>query len=190
MKKKTEVYVEKPKRKSDWVGRFVRIEFPMQNDNGVCFHAGKVMQVIKYRGTLTLEAIANCRNCESLHHAQLTDVDEWDVILEPENYKPKPQITSFQDLQTEIGKWSQKEFGGKERVEQCIKHLKKEVIELEERPTSLEEIVDCQMLILEIARHNGYSAERVLRGAARKLEVVKKRKYALNEEGLFEHIRE
>lgn len=190
MKKKTENSNGKPKLKREWVRRYVKLLRQLETNGEVIFPAGEIMKVVRNHQGLTLKGLHFCSLCAKAHRETIAGISENSVEMMPEDFQPDNKIFDFQSLQDEIGKWSTKEFKGRERVEQCIQHLKKEVVELEERPRALEEIADCFMLLCEIARHSGFNMKWLLKASADKLEICKQRKYVLTEEGLYEHVRE
>ena len=71
-----------------------------------------------------------------------------------------------------------------------LKHLEKEIQELIETPTDLEEYVDCFALLMLAMRHEGVSLSDLYEGMEGKLITNKLRKWGkVNEDGFVEHIR-
>ena len=98
--------------------------------------------------------------------------------------KSKDLIT----LQREQGRWSDRTFPG-ETVQQKIQHLAKEVQELLAHPTSREEMADCQLLLLDIARLQNTDANLLVSAAFDKLEINKRRTWAMGPDGFYIHVK-
>lgn len=91
-------------------------------------------------------------------------------------------------LQTELGKWSDGQFGYNRKPHSSIEHLKKEVDELLEKPYSVEEYGDCLMLLLDAARRAGITGSALMEQAYKKLEINKKREWGKpDDKGIVEH---
>lgn len=58
--------------------------------------------------------------------------------------------------------WSQKTFGPGRRTKGIIAHIKKELIEIEQEPKSLEEWIDVVILTLDGAWRAGYSPKQIV----------------------------
>ncbi|MCP4897850.1 MAG: DUF550 domain-containing protein [bacterium] len=93
-------------------------------------------------------------------------------------------------LQNRQGEWAVETFGD-ERVPQIIKHLYREVEELDEAQTKgsiPEEAADCYLLLLAVAHHEGFSLNVE---AEKKLKVNRTRTWGEPDaEGVREHVRE
>ena len=76
-------------------------------------------------------------------------------------------------------KFSIKTFGplDSDRINSIIDHLKKELIEVENDPYSLEEWIDIIALALDGAHRAGYTPEEVIKCLEEKQEIVEQRKY-------------
>jgi len=120
-----------------------------------------------------------------------------------------------QDIQDEIKKWSDENFGSHRTGKPIAHHLKKEIDELieaidsfhKDRPygkdkKTLEllrerrkrvtfELADCMMLLLDIASHEQITFKLLMITVQEKLEINKKRKWGEpDENGVVEHIPE
>lgn len=80
--------MSKPKRKRDWIGRYVRLLAKQKNGFGAIFEAGEVMYVDRNHGGLHLSAVIRCQHCARRHHYSITRVPETDVELLPVDYQP------------------------------------------------------------------------------------------------------
>jgi hypothetical protein len=69
------------KRKSDWVGRKVRLRRQVETRGGTIFPAGEVMVVDRNYGGLHLTAVQACPNCSLMFRHQVKGVSEHDVDL-------------------------------------------------------------------------------------------------------------
>ncbi len=99
-------------------------------------------------------------------------------------------MMTLQKLQTEVGAWSDQTFKA-QTPESKIRHLKREVEELLNEPRSREELADCLILIIDIARLTGTDAQTLLYCAFEKLEICKNRKWnAPDHEGVCSHVKE
>jgi len=101
-----------------------------------------------------------------------------------------PTLKRFWNLQAE---WSRKIFGSDEErgPEGPLKHLAKEVQEVLDNKTDLEEYVDCQFLIFDAARRAGFTFEEFVLGCFAKLEKNKKRAWPKpTSDQPVEHVRE
>ncbi len=95
-----------------------------------------------------------------------------------------------EQLQFDIGVWSDKQFGAGRSPKGAIAHLKKEVLELAESPCDVTEAADCLMLLLDANRMAGRSAYILLHACFDKLEVNKLREWGKpDENGVIEHIK-
>jgi NTP pyrophosphatase (non-canonical NTP hydrolase) len=104
-------------------------------------------------------------------------------------------MNRLQQLMDEIVEWSSKTFGarsGQTTLGVC-NHLAKEVGELYDGLTANdyeEEFADCFMLLLELAKFSGISAEKLVDLTYQKLEVNKNRKWGnILPDGSIEHIK-
>jgi len=99
--------------------------------------------------------------------------------------------SKIQRLQDDLAEWSDTAFGVGRSPSAPIAHLCKEVIELAESPCDVTEAADCLMLLLDINRMAGRTADILLEACFDKLEVNKGREWGEPDEyGVVEHIRE
>jgi hypothetical protein len=75
--------------KRDWVDRHVRLKRQIENKGGTIFKEGEVMRVTRNFGGLHLEAVHGCDECRRKYRLQVKGISERDVVLLPENFKPK-----------------------------------------------------------------------------------------------------
>lgn len=108
------------------------------------------------------------------------------MISQPEFPKTADFFSIFRTLEREHGEWADATFPG-ETMEQKIKHLRSEVKELLAKPTDSDEIADCFLLVLNIARTAKVD---VLAAGRAKFEVCKKRKWAKQHDGTIHHVKE
>ncbi len=80
--------MKKPKLKRDWVGRFVRLKRAMQTNGGTFFEAGEILEVYENWGGLKLQTIKYCPECSRRFRHTIKSVNENDVELLPEDWKP------------------------------------------------------------------------------------------------------
>jgi NTP pyrophosphatase (non-canonical NTP hydrolase) len=104
-------------------------------------------------------------------------------------------MDKLQGLMNDIVEWSSKTFGsrsGQTNLGVC-NHLAKEVGELYDGlffGDYEEEFADCFMLLLELAKNSGLSAEKLIDLTYKKLEKNKNRKWGeINPDGSIEHIK-
>lgn len=81
--------MKKPKRKKDWVGRYVRLRYDKETNGGKTFEAGSIMRVTRNFGGLNLEAPETCPSCGLGDRHYIIGVSEHHVELLPEAYKPR-----------------------------------------------------------------------------------------------------
>lgn len=97
-------------------------------------------------------------------------------------------MKTFDQLQRDIGQWQRDTFRN-QSVFSKIKHLQREVIELEQKPTDRSELADCLILILAIAETTGVSNGTLLQAACEKMEINKLRKWGRPDaDGVQSHI--
>ena len=89
---------EQPKLKRDWLGRYVRVRYDMQNNGGYQFKAGTVMKVIKNHMGLDLVIPIDCPHCHSQRYRVISRVHEYDVELLPIDYVPVAAHDVLSDL--------------------------------------------------------------------------------------------
>lgn len=89
-------------------------------------------------------------------------------------------------FQTLVGKWARKTFP-KATKESWVKHLEKEVKELQDDHTP-EEAADCLILLLGYAHINNFD---LMEEAQKKMEINKRRKWGKpDSDGVVEHVRD
>lgn len=83
------------------------------------------------------------------------------------------------DFWREQALWSQETFGSDAERGPTgpLKHLAKEVAEVQKDPTDLMEFVDCLFLIFDSTRRAGFEFEQLRKAAWQKLEINKARKW-------------
>lgn len=90
--------------------------------------------------------------------------------------------------------FSERTYGPGERTEGVIDHIKKELEEVKQDPSDLEEWCDVVILALDGAWRVGYSPEQICSGLIAKLEKNKSRKWpdwrTADKNKSIEHIRE
>jgi len=89
--------------------------------------------------------------------------------------------------------WSSKTFGNGERSQGIVDHIRKELVEIEEKPNDLEEWIDVVILALDGAWREGYSPDQIANALQHKLTKNKSRKWpdwrAAEDGKAIEHIR-
>lgn len=78
----------RPKRKGDWVGRYVRLRHDLETKGGTLFQAGDVLVVTRSFGGLWLSAPVACPLCRQSYRRSIKQVPEADVELLPAGYVP------------------------------------------------------------------------------------------------------
>jgi hypothetical protein len=97
-------------------------------------------------------------------------------------------MKEFNDLQIEIGEWSDSVFGKRKDVTSLLNHLKEEIGELQKEPDDLMEYADCLMLLIDSARIRGFSVTELYCAMVRKLEINKTREWEPEDEnGIIRH---
>ena len=97
-------------------------------------------------------------------------------------------MPNFQQLFAAVREWQTKQFGNPGPLAK-IKHLAREVSELERDPQSAEEYADCLMLLIGAWAESGRSCEDFIRATEAKLAVNKTRKWGVpDEDGVAEHV--
>jgi hypothetical protein len=90
--------------------------------------------------------------------------------------------------------WSTRTFGPGHRTKGLIKHIKKELIEIEKDPTDIDEWIDVVILGLDGAWRAGFTAEEIATALLLKQLENEKRKWPdwrkASEDEAIEHIRE
>ena len=100
-------------------------------------------------------------------------------------------VKNFQPLQDSITAWADSVFGKDRKPESILQHLKKEIEELLEDPSSLEEYADVGILWLNAAKKAGYDVDDLYFAIVGKMWVNKCRKWGkMDENGVVEHLRE
>ncbi len=99
-------------------------------------------------------------------------------------------VKNFQPLQDSITAWADFVFGRDRKPEQILQHLKKEIEELIENPSSLEEYADIGILWLNAAKKAGYEVDDLYFAMISKMRINKARKWGkADENGVVEHLR-
>lgn len=92
---------------------------------------------------------------------------------------------AWDDFQEEVGEWADKTFA-KSSPETVIKHLKREVSELEASGKP-DEVADCILLLMHYAHKKGFS---IFEECVKKHEVNKRRKWGKpDKDGVVEHVK-
>lgn len=90
--------------------------------------------------------------------------------------------------------WSEKTFGPAPRVAGIIKHIKKELAEIEADPTAVKEWVDVIILALDGAWRSGHSSYEIMCALQDKQDENARRKWpdwrGKSEDEAIEHVRE
>ena len=98
------------------------------------------------------------------------------------------KLLKFQKIH---GIWSDKTFGSHRSPKASLCHLKKEVEEVIEALTDVEEYADCFILLLDAARLANIPFPEIFDTMKKKFEKNKNRRWAKpDENGVSEHIRE
>lgn len=93
---------------------------------------------------------------------------------------------TYEELFAEVADWADETFPGSQPAAK-VAHLRKEVEELEADPTNGEEMADCLMILVHLARGTGIDLKAELR---RKLAINRGRQWgAPDARGVVEHIR-
>lgn len=94
----------------------------------------------------------------------------------------------YQTLWNDLEQWSTATFGPRSPAGPAA-HLVEEAGELAADPGSAEELADCLLLILDVARLNGLTPQELLDHAAAKLEINKGREWEEpDERGVIRHV--
>jgi hypothetical protein len=97
-------------------------------------------------------------------------------------------LTGFSNFVEEKARWSRKTFGEEVTCEGLVAHIQKELKEVLDDPSDLEEWVDVIFLALDGASRSGHSGREVSLMILKKFSVLEKRKWE-NKGGHFEHER-
>lgn len=106
------------------------------------------------------------------------------------------EADKFQNLQNSIIEWSTATFGDRQKTAiPVLRHLEKEVGELieeiETQGNFKEELADCFMLLIEVAKTCGIETDELISLTYAKLKKNKKRKWGkMDERGVIEHVEE
>lgn len=85
----------KPKLKRDWIGRYVKLLYPMRTAGGTEFERGDIMRVTENRGGLNLDSAVQCPLCQRRARAYIKGVSENAVLLLPESYQPPSELVAI-----------------------------------------------------------------------------------------------
>jgi hypothetical protein len=100
------------------------------------------------------------------------------------------QIEDLRQLQLAQQKWAETIFAG-QTVQSKIKHLRREVNELLEKPGDKSEMADCLLLLLDIARKSQVDGTMLFEAAVAKFRINQARTWGPPDaDGVCEHIRE
>jgi hypothetical protein len=100
-------------------------------------------------------------------------------------------VHNFQRLQDSITSWADSVFGKDRKAEMILRHLEKEIKELIQEPSDLEEYADIGILWLNAAAKAGYKVDDLYFAIIGKMMVNKSRKWGRRDEnGVVEHLRE
>jgi len=95
----------------------------------------------------------------------------------------------YQQLQDKIARWSNETFGpGEKRLLGMCNHLVMEAAELRNRPDGLSELADVLILLLNIARVNGYHVDLLFYAAAKKHQINVNRNWKLMPDETYQHV--
>lgn len=98
---------------------------------------------------------------------------------------------NFQPLQDAITAWADSVFGKDRHPKHILQHLKKEIEELLQEPSNLDEYADVGILWLNAAAKAGYKVDDLYYAMIGKMMVNKSRKWGkMDENGVVEHVRE
>lgn len=97
----------------------------------------------------------------------------------------------FNEFVARHAEWTEKTFGPGLRTKGITSHIRKELIEIENEPTKLEEWIDVILLGLDGARRTGAKGTQIMQELERKLAVCQERVYPFpeSEDHPSEHIR-
>lgn len=117
---------------------------------------------------------------EFCKYFQKADMDSCDIIADQiyllsDLYLPK---IIDEDVIQEIKEWNFEAFGPGERLEGTIKHIKKELKEIEKEPHDLIEWIDVMMLAINGALRHGHEPQAIIDAFHKKFEINKNRKWA------------
>lgn len=87
--------------------------------------------------------------------------------------------------------WSKKTFGESYRLKGLIKHIQKELVEIEEKPHDLSEWIDVIILAIDGAWRSGYSSQDIVSMLENKQKINFKRIYPFptNDDEPSEHMK-
>ena len=103
-------------------------------------------------------------------------------MIETKNFDFADYIRDYRD-------WSYKTFGGGERLEPVLKHIRKELNEIEENPKDIFEWGDVIMLTLIGATRQGFEPEDIIAALIEKRKLIEDRTWTEGEDGVTEHVR-
>lgn len=134
-----------------------------------------------YKTTLTPSRIlAKCQECGE--RRLIAQVWQWEG--------KKRSADTLETLFLEVGEWAVATFT-QATPESWCKHLQKEVSELAAKPSDLEEIADCMILLAGLVHKQSYTPEDLRQAIREKLEINKKRVWGQpDKDGVVEHVRE
>jgi predicted house-cleaning noncanonical NTP pyrophosphatase (MazG superfamily) len=180
----------------------------LKNPTGL-YHGWFTLTVTKY-GTFVARAVKNpsefsdddLGRSPTRHHygssmleaslALLGELREWELAGRPfDTWKDIDNSSrSLEDLFLEVGQWAVSTFT-QATPESWCKHLQKEVAELAEDPSDLEEIADCMILLAGLAHKQNYTPQDLRQAIREKLEINKKRVWGKpDKDGVVEHVRD
>jgi len=92
------------------------------------------------------------------------------------------------ELYEKIGNISKELYPKSSSIDHMVK-LKEEINEVIENPTDIVEYVDCFICLISAANESGISLSDIVEKINEKLEINKKRKWKLMEDGTYKHIK-
>lgn len=97
------------------------------------------------------------------------------------------EVDNFLKKQREF---SCEKFGEEYPLASVLKHLRKETLEIEEKPSDLEEWADAFLLLMDGLWRSGFTFSQLFSAAKAKLEKNKKRSWKKGSDGVIVHVDE
>lgn len=113
-----------------------------------------------------------------------------EIIAGIREWKPVESADQLAAVLRAQREWSTAVAGAEFPVEQIVKHLRRELVEIEAEPHRLEEWIDGMLLLMDGYWRNGGQPEHLMRDLMAKQSVNRARKWARTAEGTMEHVRE
>lgn len=132
------------------------------------------------------------REMDGMYLVADTPVPEPVRITDPRSVCEFESNPYFNEFVARHAEWTETTFGPGLRTKGITNHIRKELIEIENEPTKLEEWIDVLLLALDGARRTGATGTQIMQELERKHLIVKSRIYPFpkSEDHPSEHIRD